>query len=158
MPRPKLALPPVPLRAMVFGLPGVLSVISNVPVTPFSEVGENVTLTVQVLMEVPQLFVSANGPLVWIREITNPIPPVLVIVTVCGALVVPTGCAGNVKAEGDRVADGTAASPLSATVCGLPGELSSIVRVPFRVPAAVCVNVTWIVQVQPEGATDAHQF
>jgi hypothetical protein len=108
----------------------------------FSEVGENVTLTVQLLMEAPQLFVSANGPLVWIREITNPIAPVLVIVTICGALVVPTGCGGNVKTEGDRVADGTAASPLSATVCGLPAELSLMVRVPFRVPVAVGANVT----------------
>jgi hypothetical protein len=64
-------LPPVPLSAMVCGLSGVLSIISTLPVALFSEVGENVTLTVQLLMEAPQLFVSANGPLVWIREITK---------------------------------------------------------------------------------------
>ena len=87
-PRPRVAPPPVPLSAMVCGLSEALSIICRVPVASFSEVGEKVMLTVQLLplaIEGPQLFVFANGPLVWIREISNAITPVLVIVTVCGA-------------------------------------------------------------------------
>jgi len=36
--------------------------------------------------------------------------------------------------------------PVSGTVCGLPAALSMMVKVPMRVPAAVGVNVTLIVQ------------
>jgi hypothetical protein len=36
--------------------------------------------------------------------------------------------------------------PVSGTVCGLPGALSVMVKVPVRVPAIVGVNVTLIVQ------------
>ena len=93
----------------------------------FSEVGENVNAhgaTIDGSSTVVCLCERSTGSGYAKLLITNPIAPVLVIVTICGALVVPTGYGGNVKTEGDRVADGTAASPLSATVCGLPGELS----------------------------------
>ena len=36
--------------------------------------------------------------------------------------------------------------PVSATVCGLPGALSVMVKVPMRVPGPVGVNVTLIMQ------------
>src|SRR5260370_619056 len=39
--------------------------------------------------------------------------------------------------------------PVSGTVCGLPAALSMMVKVPMRVPAAVGVNVTLIVQFAP---------
>jgi hypothetical protein len=46
--------------------------------------------------------------------------------------------------------------PLNATVCGLPGALSVIVRAADRAPAAVGLKVTLIVQVAP-AATDVPQ-
>src|SRR5690348_230549 len=39
--------------------------------------------------------------------------------------------------------------PVRLTNCGLPGALSVTVRSPFRVPSAVGVNVTLIVQLAP---------
>jgi hypothetical protein len=39
--------------------------------------------------------------------------------------------------------------PVSATVCGLPGALSVIVKAPVRVPVAVGVKLTPILQLLP---------
>src|SRR5207245_7501265 len=61
---------------------------------------------------------------------------------------------------GDRltVAGVTAPVPDSATDCGLPVALSVIVTAPTRLPAAVGVKVTLIVQLAPPATLDPHVF
>ncbi len=75
--------------------------------------------------------------------------PVLVNLTACAALVVPTVWLANVKLAGDKLTTGTAATavPASETACGLEAALSASVTEPVRVPEAVGLNVTEIVQV-----------
>ncbi len=46
--------------------------------------------------------------------------------------------------------------PLRATLCGEPVALSVIVRLPFRVPVAVGVKVTEIVQLAPAAKLVPH--
>src|SRR2546423_662758 len=74
--------------------------------------------------------------------------PVLVRVTVLGALVVvPAWPANALGAE--RLASGAAPAvpvPVRAALWGLPAALSVRVSDPVRVPAAVGVNVTLMVQ------------
>jgi hypothetical protein len=68
-----------------------LSVIVSVPVAAPAAVGVKVTLKLQGApgaKPVPQLFVSANGPVMATFENARGIPPELVTLTFCGALVV----------------------------------------------------------------------
>ena len=58
-------------------------------------VGENVTLIVHLppaATLAPQVDVTANSALAFMDAILNAVLPVLVSVTVCGGLVVPTAC------------------------------------------------------------------
>src|SRR5260370_12249557 len=68
----------------------------------------------------------------------------LATVTVRPALVVPTSCGEKLRAEGDSVT----AIPVPPRLAewGLPLALSLMVRVPIRVPTAVGLNATLIVQ------------
>jgi len=76
--------------------------------------------------------------------------PVLVKVTVSAPLVVPTFSGVlNVKEVALNVAVGTTPVPDKVTACGDPVALSVIVSVPLRVPVAVGVKVTEIVQFLP---------
>src|SRR5712692_2717892 len=75
--------------------------------------------------------------------------PVLVSVTVCAALVVLIVWLANVRLAGDRLTAGAAVEvpvPVRPTECGLPLALSVMVTAAVRVPVAVVVNVTEIVQ------------
>jgi hypothetical protein len=84
--------------------------------------------------------------------------PVLVRVTVCGALVVPTAWeVANVTLAGERFATGAVTPvPVSEIVCGLLAALSTKVTEPTALPAVVGVKVTLMVQIPPE-ATGATQ-
>src|SRR5579862_371474 len=76
--------------------------------------------------------------------------PVLVNVTVCAALVELTGWIGNPRLATETEACGVAfAVPVSVIACGLLAALSVIVTEPKRLPNAVGVNVTLIVQFAP---------
>ena len=75
--------------------------------------------------------------------------PVLVSVTVCAALVLPTGTLPKLRLVGDRDTTGAVPTPVSDTVCGLPAALSVIVRVPLIVPDEAGENVTETVQLDP---------
>jgi len=91
---------PVPVSATVCGLCGLsvaLSVILSVPVRVPAAAGEKVTLMVQLAPPAtlpPQLSVSANSeafvPLVATLEMIKAELPVLLNVSTCAALVVPT--------------------------------------------------------------------
>ena len=72
--------------------------------------------------------------------------PVLLRVTLCAALVVPTFWLLNVRLVGETLAPAAAPVPVRLTVCGLPAALSEILTVAVRVPDAVGVNFTLIVQ------------
>ncbi len=85
--------------------------------------------------------------------------PLLVSVTACAALVLPTCWLPKLRLVLERVTAGAAGAtpvPVRLTLCGLPAALSVIDTVPVRVPVAVGVNVTLIVQLAA-AATDAPQ-
>ena len=75
--------------------------------------------------------------------------PLLLSVTVCMLLAVPTSWLPNVSCVGDRPTEGPVPVPERATPCGLPVALSVIVTDAFLAPRAAGVNVTLIVQLAP---------
>ena len=86
---------PVPDSSITCGFDDALSIIVIVPVFAPFWVGENVTLTVQFAPAAtlaPQVEVIPNSALAFIDAILSAVLPVLVSVTVCGELVVPTVC------------------------------------------------------------------
>jgi hypothetical protein len=155
---------PVPVRLTVCGLPAALSETLTVAVRVPAAVGVKVTLIVQLLFaatELPQVFDSAKSPVlvpVMLMLVMLKLEfPVLLKVTLCAALVVPTFWLLNVRLVGERLAVPAAVPvPVRLTVCGLPAALSEMLSVAVRVPAAVGVNVTLIVQL-PFAATELPQ-
>jgi hypothetical protein len=63
---------------------------------------------------------------------------------------VPTVWLLKVRLEGETEAAGATPVPLKLTVCGLPLALSLMESDALRVPTAIGVNVTLIVQVFPD--------
>src|SRR5579863_8949111 len=160
---------PVPLSVIVCGLPVSLSVMVTAAARAPVAVGVNVTLMVQFPLfaatELPQLFVCAKSPLFApvtpMLMIFSAALPVLVSVTVWAALVVFNVWLANAKLDDDRLtigAGGTAPVPLSAIVCGLPAASSVMVTDAVRVPVAVGVNVTLMLQFPPFAATELPQL
>src|SRR3989442_1656246 len=81
-------------------------------------------------------------------------PPLLVRVTFCAALVVPTRCLPNALLVAESVAvGGVTPVPVSDTDCGLPAASSVMFTVAARAPVAAGVKLTLIVQLAP-GATE----
>ena len=75
--------------------------------------------------------------------------PLLVSVAGCAELVVFSVWLLKLRLVGDSVTAGapaTAPVPVTLTVWGLPGALSVIVTIPVRVPVAVGMKVTLILQ------------
>jgi hypothetical protein len=155
---------PVPLSATVCGLPVAVSAMLSVATSSPMAVGVNVTPIVQLALaaKVPvglHAFVPlASAKLLLLVpvieklvKVTGPVP-VLVTVTFCAGLVEFTGWEANVRLLGVTVTvpvAGPAPVPVKATVCGLPVTLSATFRVAVRVPTAVGVNRTLIVQLAP---------
>src|SRR5437773_406151 len=73
--------------------------------------------------------------------------PTLDRATFLALLVVPLGSAELLKLPGATSA--AAPIPLSATFCGLPAALSLMLTAAVRVPLAVGLNVTLILQLAP---------
>jgi hypothetical protein len=153
---------PVPLRLIVCGLPGSLSVIVTVPVTLPDALGVNVILTVQLAPDAKvaggtgQVLVWAKVPVTAIPDTVNGPVPVLESVTVWAALVNPTFRLVKVKLVGATLAAGTVPVPLMLIVCGLPAASSVIDTAALRAPVAVGAKVTLMVQFPP-AATVAPQ-
>jgi hypothetical protein len=144
---------PVPERFTVCGELDAWSVIEIEPVRVPVVVGVNVMFTVQfapapsVLMQV--VLDCAKSPVgVPMESVVDPVPE-LATVNDMGALVVPTVCDGNVKLVGEGVTMTVVPVPDRVTLCGDVDELSVIVMVPGRLPLAVGVKVTLMVQVTP---------
>jgi len=120
--------------------------------------GVNVTLIVQLAPAAklaPQVLVCAKSV---VFPVLNPmlvisselLASVLVSVTGCEALVVPTFGTAKVSA-GDRVADaeGTMPVPVSNVVAGLARPATAMDSIAEREPVAVGLNVTLMVQFAP---------
>jgi hypothetical protein len=134
--------------------PRTLRLVVRVP----AALGVNVTLIVQLAPAAklaPQVLVCAKS------VVFPPVNPMLVIssellvsvlvsVTGCAALVVPTVGTAKVSA-GDRVADaeGTTPVPVSIAVIGLARPATATDSMAEREPVAVGLNVTLIVQFAP---------
>lgn len=143
---------PVPLRLTVCRPPAELSLTLKVPVRVPVVVGVNVTLMEQLEFAarlVPQVLVCEKSPVTEIPLIESAAVPVLLSVTVCGVLLLPTTTPLNVRLEGDRLAMGAVPVPERLAVCGLPTALSVTVIVPVREPVAVGLKVTWMEQFSP---------
>jgi hypothetical protein len=151
------ATPAVAFIVTVCGLPVALSVMFNVALNDPAAVGAKVTWTVQDLPAAsglpPQLLVwlklDGLAPVLPIADTLKLPEPLLVIVN-DSVDVDPAAVAGKASELVDRVAAGPAAAvALNATVCGLPGALSEMLSVAEKVPAAVGVKMTLMVQLAP---------
>ena len=89
--------------------------------------------------------------------ILNAALPVLLRVTVCAVLVVPTDWLPKARLVGERLTTVVVPVPERLTVCGLPVALSVRVTAALRVPLAAGVKVTLTVQLAP-AATLAPQL
>jgi len=86
---------PVPDSSITCGLVEALSMIESVPCCKPFCVGENVALIVHfapAARVAPHVDVMPNSELAFMEAIFRAVAPVLVRLTVCGALVVPTRC------------------------------------------------------------------
>jgi hypothetical protein len=114
--------------------------------------GVKLTLMVQLVAAasvVPQLFVCAKSPVIVIAEIVSGAVPVFDSVALWAGLVVPITWLPKLRLAGESIAIGAVPVPASDTLCGLPEALSVTVTEPVRVPTAVGVKVTLIVQRAP---------
>jgi hypothetical protein len=148
---------PVPDKLTVCGLPPPeslrLSTALRVPVV----VGANVTLTVQLapgpICE-PQMFVSEKSfqllPVILAPLKLIAVLLVLVTVTVCGVLFVPTFCGGKLSCAGDTLT--TVPTPCSSMIWGFVEALSERASRPVFDPGTVGLNTAERVQFPP-GAT-----
>ena len=116
----------------------------------------NVTLTVQLAAsasvegERGQSLVWAKSPVVPRLEMVNGAVPVLVSVTICSVLVVPTSWSPKVRLVEERETAGAGSpTPVRLTVSGLLAASEVMVKSAVRVPKAVGVKVTSIVQLAP---------
>ena len=97
-------------------------------------------------------------PVIATLEIFKVMLPVLLRVTVRGALVCSYGLASKGQALVERPATGEVPTPVPVRgiICGLPLALSVMATEAARLPAELGVNVTLIVQLLP-AATEAPQ-
>ena len=102
----------------------------------------------------PQLFANTNEeasvPVKTMLVMASVEVPVLVRITVCEALVVPTSCVPNTRlvADNDTVVELTPV-PLREMLCGEPVALSVMVMAAVRAPAAAGAKCPWITQFAP---------
>jgi hypothetical protein len=136
----------VPLRVTFCGLPPALSLTLKVPAlapdaagsknTPIAQLAPAATVFPQALSE------PKSAGLVVTLLMLSVAVPVLVSVTVCGRLDVPTYCAAKVRLPGDKPTIGPGVLPVKAMACGLPGALSVTLIAAAAFPFALGVKVT----------------
>ena len=149
---------PLPESGTFWGLPAALSVMVSVPASEPPVAGEKVTLILQeppVATLLPQLLVSPQLALVATLVMMSAALPVLLRVTGCDELAVPTSRPANVRLDADKLAAAPSPAPLRVTVWGLLLALSVSVSVPVRFPVAVGVKVTLIVATAPAATEPA---
>ncbi|HMC60700.1 MAG TPA: hypothetical protein VKJ01_16035 [Candidatus Solibacter sp.] len=143
----------VPVRVTVCGLPGTLSAKLMDAVRAPETVGANTTLTVRfapTATEAPQVLVCVKSPafvpVMVMLEIVTALFPVLNSVTPLGGLLVLMDWLANVRFEVLKLMEAAVPVPVSEAVCGLPAALSATETLAARVPEAVGVNVTLMLQ------------
>jgi hypothetical protein len=143
---------PVPVRLTVWVAGLALSAMVTAPVLAPTAVGLKVTLRVQLAPAAtlaPQVLVWEKSPLAVMLVTLRATFPVLLSVTVCALLLVPTACAGKVREAGERLTRGAVPVPVRLTVCVAGLALSVMVKVAVSEPARVGVKVTLRVQLAP---------
>jgi hypothetical protein len=111
---PSERLAPVPVSAIICGLPGALSVIETDPILVPVAVGVKVTFKLQLFPTVTmagQLLVTAKSPEADAFEIASGPVPLSVIITGWEALVEPTSCPLNVRLPVESITAGAVAIP-----------------------------------------------
>ena len=82
--------------------------------------------------------------------------PVLLRVTVCAVLVIPTGWLPKARLLAERLTTTAVPVPERLTDCGLPLALSVMLTEAVRLPLAAGVNVTLMVQLAPAATELPH--
>jgi hypothetical protein len=145
----------VPVSGTFCGLFAALSVRVTEAVRVPTTVGLNVKVSVHVAFTASVLehpFVRTKSEaFVPVRVMLSSVSvadPEFFTVTVCAALVEPSGCEGNVRLVGERLTAGTAGAPVPerGTVWGLSGALSVTEMEAVRAPTTVGVKVTVMAQ------------
>src|SRR3989475_10893965 len=152
---------PVPVRVIVCGLPGASSTMFSVALRIPVASGVKLTLIVQLapgatepaplgqVLPAAKAKSAACAP-VMVMLVRFSGAPLLVRVTVCAALVVPTRCLPKALLVAESVAvGGVTPVPVSGTDCGLPAASSVMVTVAVRALAAVGVKVRLRTQLAP---------
>lgn len=154
---------PVPVSATDCGLPAALSATVTVPLIVPADFGSKSSVMVQLaptaidpLHGLTSAVPIAKSALAVMLVMLSAAEPVLVRVTFCVALDVPTGCEPKLKLAGEKLATGAGVMPVpvSATTCGLPAALSMMLIDPVRAPATDGVKVTLIVQLAPGASVE----
>ena len=147
--------PPVPLSATVAAVIAEVELALNAPVKIPLDMGVKTTPVEQLAPAprlVPQVFCARlNGPETASAKPLATVPPVLVIVTDCGALPCPSACAANVSCAGLALSPAPACPvPVNATVAAAtPAVEEETVRLAATAPDADGVKITCTVQVLP---------
>jgi hypothetical protein len=152
----------VPLSFTVCGLPPPLSVKLKIAVRSPVAAG----LKVRVATQLPPaarvcrhvsdttLKSALSAPALLIPVMLTAVAPVLVTVTVCGELTLPTFTDPKLRLPGTNCI--TVPVPASGTDCGLPGALSETETSAERLPGATGSKVTVMVQLAPAFKPDPH--
>jgi hypothetical protein len=149
---------PVPVSATAWGDNGALFVMLSVAVRVLFAVGLNFTENVQEPPAPtlgPQLFVCEKSPglapLIATAEMVRVPVPVFLRTTDCDAVAVPTVVDAKFSEVGVSVTAGAAATPVpeTGTDWGEPVALSAMFTKAVRLPAAVGLNVTVMLQLPP---------
>src|SRR2546426_570206 len=153
---------PVPARDPDWGLPAASSVMFTAAArTPVAS-GVKPTLIVQLapgatepapvgqVLPAAKAKSAACAPVIVMLVRLRGAPPLLVSVTFCAGLVVPTRCLPNALLVAESVAvGGVTPVPVSDTDCGLPAASSVMITVAVRALAAVGVKVRLRTQLAP---------
>src|SRR5438128_2414876 len=153
---------PVPARDTDCGPPAASSVMFTAAARTPGASGVKLTLIVQLapgatepapvgqVLPAAKAKSAACAPVMVMLVRLSGAPPLLVSVTFCAALVVPTRCSPNALLVAESVAvGGVTPVPVSDTDCGLPAASSVMVTVAVRALAAVGVNVRLRRQLAP---------
>src|SRR5437016_6044163 len=153
---------PVPARDTDCGLPTASLVMFTAAARAPGASGVKLTLIVQLapgatepaplgqVLPAAKAKSAACAPVMVMLVRFSGAPPLLVNVTVCAGLVVPTRCSPNALLVAESVAvGGVTPVPVSDTDCGLPAASSVMVSVAVRALAAVGVKVRLRTQLAP---------
>src|SRR2546426_562456 len=153
---------PVPARDTDCGLPTASSVMFTAAARAPGPAGVKLTLIVQLapgatepapvgqVLPAAKAKSAACAPVMVMLVRFSGAPPLLVSVTVCAALEVPTRCLPNALLVAESVAvGGVTPVPVSDTDCGLPAASSVMIAVAVRALAAVGVKVRLRTQLAP---------